>query len=340
MFGAPNVFKLKEKGDVAGLAKALRHRDAGIRKQAATFLGEIGDRRAVEPLAAALGDDSHRVREFAAFALGDVGGPGAVEPLATALQDVSENVRSAAASSLEACGDERAVPALVAALGDEDSHVARQAMAALAQLDESFRDKRLGDDDSFSRGQLMDKVSAETLHPGAAVRVWNNLPGMHRWVPGWWREVVAIEGEDVRLRDLESGEEEQRTRDDLLRNAWLHPSPERVQALATKRAAVRDEHIAGLRAKYASLDFTNATEDELRRFLVAELGWRQAHDSEYSDLKDEFDAREAGISKVVQELNRRGGLELMQEMHRSLGLDAGSLRSLDVCWSGVGAWLG
>lgn len=54
-FGPPNVEKLKAKGNVKGLIKALGYeKDATIRQAADEVLGEIGDTRAVEPLIAAI----------------------------------------------------------------------------------------------------------------------------------------------------------------------------------------------------------------------------------------------------------------------------------------------
>jgi hypothetical protein len=72
LFGPPNIEKLKERRDVKGLIKALRHNDVFLRKDAALALGEIGDTRAVEPLIAALSDNKPDVRSRAAQALGEM----------------------------------------------------------------------------------------------------------------------------------------------------------------------------------------------------------------------------------------------------------------------------
>ena len=50
MFFRPNVEKLEQKGDVDALVKALAHKDASVRDDAAGALGRMGDPRAVEPL--------------------------------------------------------------------------------------------------------------------------------------------------------------------------------------------------------------------------------------------------------------------------------------------------
>ena len=49
LFGPPSVEKLKGTRDVAALIKALAHKDAQIRRGAATALGELGGQRAVKP---------------------------------------------------------------------------------------------------------------------------------------------------------------------------------------------------------------------------------------------------------------------------------------------------
>jgi hypothetical protein len=76
LFGPPNVEKLKAKGKVKGLIKALRykkgneiHQSATIREKAAEALGAIGGPRAVEPLIAALEDEDKDVRQATAKAL-------------------------------------------------------------------------------------------------------------------------------------------------------------------------------------------------------------------------------------------------------------------------------
>ena len=96
LFGPPNVEKLKAKGDVNGLIKALRY-DKGWKwgSDAAKALGQIGDTSAVEPLIAVLKDNIPNVRGAAAEALGQIGDQRAVEPLITALKDGDKKERKA-----------------------------------------------------------------------------------------------------------------------------------------------------------------------------------------------------------------------------------------------------
>jgi HEAT repeat protein len=132
LFGPPDVEKLQDKGNLAGLIKALSYqKDGSVREKAAKALGEIGDAQAVEPLITALKDSDKDVRRAAVEALGQSGDARAVDPLGAALQDSDTDVRRAAAAALGQSGDARAVDPLGAALKDNDTDVRRAAAEAL-----------------------------------------------------------------------------------------------------------------------------------------------------------------------------------------------------------------
>src|ERR1035438_7343814 len=98
LFGPPNVPILESKHDVKGLIKALRYRkDSRERSDAAWYLREVGDARAIEPLIVALSDSDRRVRSSAARSLGQFGDARAIEPLIAALTDSDWDVRKNAA---------------------------------------------------------------------------------------------------------------------------------------------------------------------------------------------------------------------------------------------------
>jgi HEAT repeat protein len=129
LFGFPNVEKLKNKGNVEGLIKALSYeKDIFVRREAAYALG------AVEPLCAALNDSDGNVRARAAEALVKIGKP-SVEPLCAALKNNSNgNVRAGAAEALGKIGDVRTVGPLYAALKDSDKGVRTGAAEALVKI--------------------------------------------------------------------------------------------------------------------------------------------------------------------------------------------------------------
>jgi len=97
----PNIEKLKKRGKVDGLIKALKDKDSNVRCDAARVLGVIKDARAVEPLIQALNDrESADVRCNAAEALGKIGDSRAVEPLVQVLKGGGSYVTQSAAEAL------------------------------------------------------------------------------------------------------------------------------------------------------------------------------------------------------------------------------------------------
>jgi HEAT repeat protein len=134
LFGPPNVEKLKARGDVAGLIKALDYqKDDLVRDQAAVALGDLGDPGAVAALIAALKDNQSKVRIAAAGALGQIGAPSAVEPLIAALKDKENGMSVAAAQALKKIGPP-AFKMLIAMLEGESWDVRTAAAEALGQI--------------------------------------------------------------------------------------------------------------------------------------------------------------------------------------------------------------
>lgn len=93
------------------------------RADAAYVLGQMGDRRALDPLIAALRDEDTVVRTEAAAALGGLADRRAVPPLIRALYDAQWEVRSNAALSLGALADPTAIPPLIQLLDDPSAEV-------------------------------------------------------------------------------------------------------------------------------------------------------------------------------------------------------------------------
>jgi hypothetical protein len=118
---------------VEPLAAALKDENLGIRRMAASTLGNIKDPRAVEPLATALKDDDRNVRMMAAWALAEIGEP-ALEPLITALRDKKSRARGDAAWALAKIGDHRAVEPLIEALKEESPSLREDAAEALEKI--------------------------------------------------------------------------------------------------------------------------------------------------------------------------------------------------------------
>lgn len=127
--------RLGDAGALDTLVAALGDPDPAVRWEAARALGELDDRRAVEPLAAALaGDAGAGVRATAAGALGLIGDRGALAALAAGLAPGEpEQVRAACAEAFGDLWDPEAEPALITALDDPSPSVRHAAANALCQ---------------------------------------------------------------------------------------------------------------------------------------------------------------------------------------------------------------
>ena len=96
----------------AELIDRLKSAEGRVRWAAASELGSMGDRSAVEPLVRCLEDEDVMLRIGAAQALAKIGDTRAMRPLMEALEDESYMVRVWAASGLATIGDPSCIPAL------------------------------------------------------------------------------------------------------------------------------------------------------------------------------------------------------------------------------------
>lgn len=126
---------------IPGLVKALEHKSARVRAEAAVDLGQLGRtaRDALVPLTAALEDSDPHVRIYAAEALGliDPKHRRPVPVLSEELRDRDAIIRRAAVDALASLGlrAEAAVPALLGLVRkDRDALVRRAAVYALGQI--------------------------------------------------------------------------------------------------------------------------------------------------------------------------------------------------------------
>jgi len=110
--------KIKHKSAVEHLVPVLKDEDCFVRQSAAAALGKIGDPAAVESLGQAIKDEDKDVRQAAVIALGEIGGTAAVEPLVQSLNDEAVMVRYRAVESLGRIGGSSAVDALIKVLKD------------------------------------------------------------------------------------------------------------------------------------------------------------------------------------------------------------------------------
>jgi hypothetical protein len=175
LFGKPDVEKLKAKGDIKGLAKALRYRrDSGVRRDAARVLGEIRaqtkDATVCEQVAQAFVEalrvEACGERDAIADSLelmctsheGTTFCAPAIAPLTSLLKDTkaSFSVRRTAIRLLGGIPDGRAVQTLVGALGPWRLDMRRAAAESLVAL------YRSGQLDDTARQAILEKRSTIT----------------------------------------------------------------------------------------------------------------------------------------------------------------------------------
>lgn len=117
----PNIMKMKSKGDVAGLIKALEFKNnekhfegSDVRKNSAEALGELGNRDAVIPLMYCLYDHYVYVRKAAVKSLCSLNGEHALH---IALMDEDADICNEAARHLSKTKNPEVAEALVKAMG-------------------------------------------------------------------------------------------------------------------------------------------------------------------------------------------------------------------------------
>lgn len=120
---------------IGPLSRLLGNRDANIRVTAATALSKMAsDRNVVAPLVKALKDPDEDVAAQAATGLGESGDKRAAEPLSRFLHSPKEKVRVAAAQALGTLGDERAVPLLLQLLDEESEETQIKVLTTLRTI--------------------------------------------------------------------------------------------------------------------------------------------------------------------------------------------------------------
>lgn len=194
-------------------------------------------------------------------------------------------------------------------------------------------------DDTLQPGEQLIKIAygsgGSDLKPGSAIRVWH--PRFGRWIPGWWCEVLRVEGDKVYLRDLQSGKQTDTSIENIKYASWYaHPAPERLPGLGQARDEAQRAKLGELRAKYEALDFTDSTEAEMIEVLRSELKWRESNQDDHDYMKDEFGIHEIALVEVGKELDRRGGMTLMRRVFSEVP----GTRRLEGLWGGIGDWRG
>ena len=123
--------QLKDSRVVEPLLARLSDKDSWVRESASRALIDVGD-KAVEPLLEQL--NNQYLRQEIVAILGELGDRRALEPLVRQLSDADIRVRWNAATALAKLGDNRATATLLEGLSDGDNVMRWSAEEALAQL--------------------------------------------------------------------------------------------------------------------------------------------------------------------------------------------------------------
>lgn len=108
----------------------LKDNNSETRERAATALGKLRDKAAVEPLIEVLVDRDKAVRKAVLLALAEIGDPRAVEPIVDLFEEDDEDIRNYVYMALGPELSVAALPALLKALNDRTrSDHARAAVA-------------------------------------------------------------------------------------------------------------------------------------------------------------------------------------------------------------------
>jgi len=118
---------------IKALIERLKDTDAGVRRAAASSLGNLRAQRAVPALIAAIGDKDREVRQAIAEALGELEDERAVAALTQLIADPFVDVRATALGALEHFARQVPVASVVAALQDAHPEVRARAASLLGE---------------------------------------------------------------------------------------------------------------------------------------------------------------------------------------------------------------
>lgn len=324
-------------------------RDAAYTRQAAAkALGQQGDPRAVDPLLDALRDVAV-VRGAAAEALIRLEDDRAVDPLLEVLRDPKNNevlwgVVQHVVKFLRQRGDPRVKDALLAGyadsgsaswdytfalvdLADGDEAVVAALIAELRRTPDpraaAFGLARLGNP------RAIDPLAAAFQENFAAASVLDDLA-----------EALVSFGEPGINAMLEALPEEkgwgQTMRDEAAAALEKIGDPRAAVALVPDPA--ERARLAEMRTRYHAIDYSGVSVAQLTQMLQEQFAWMDQNEYRYGEARPEFDVREVQIVAIGEELNRRGGEELMRTVHSQVQRDW--QRHLERSWSGIGGWLG
>jgi len=339
------------------LVRALTDPDAGVRKQAATALGDSEDLGAVGHLIGALKDPNAWVGEAVANSLGKSKNPNVVDRLIVTLKNANEKVRNRSALALGQLRDPRSVEPLTRALTDQDWVVRKSAAEALGNIgDPSSVTPLIGalkDSDEVRQaaasglGKMRDPRAVEPLIE--ALKSWNE--GVKRVAAGALGNLndsralaflietlknpliqerrLAAEGlgnaRDHRAVEALVGALADPDAEVRRRAAWALRDAKDPRATARLVGALRDWHAKSSAASALSEQaWTPATEIDKTHLLAAQKNWyelRQAWGATAQVLYEDLQSKEFHVvENAICTLIGIGKEECIEELVRRLPL--------------------
>lgn len=143
---------------VAALVARLKDADAGVRRAAASSLGNLRSKTAVTALIAAIDDGNKEVRVAVCQALGNIGDARAVPALTRLLTDPSPEVRNRAIDALDEFADELSARQVLPSTQDARPETRAKAAELLGEI---------GDRDAIPTLQKLLKDSSEDVRTAA-----------------------------------------------------------------------------------------------------------------------------------------------------------------------------
>ncbi|MBU4254878.1 MAG: HEAT repeat domain-containing protein [Acidobacteria bacterium] len=161
LFGRPNIGKLKDRGDINGLLKALDYRkNETTRYDAVKALGEIGETSVVDLLLQLLEDNDFEKKDVIVTALGDIGDEQAVPSLVQRLKRQTPSSSPVELDALQKIGPPVIRPLL--GLLEEKSADTKDSIAVLSLLE------KIGGDEVFDGFVSLLSRDRSTLIPHLA----------------------------------------------------------------------------------------------------------------------------------------------------------------------------
>lgn len=165
------IRRLEARKDIPALVTILQKEET-FSEQAATALGNIGDKQAVDPLLKALqSSEDDDIRRESAAALGKIGDVRAAEPLIGSLDDVDSGVQGSVKIALKqlAAKDAKVVSLLMPDFTSGDSN-AKSALAVIGEpaikpLTPLLKDTKLRDSTAEVLGDMGTAKAVEPLKP-------------------------------------------------------------------------------------------------------------------------------------------------------------------------------